>query len=141
MSWTNLDLVEVRELPNGGRGVFSRKPIPKDTVIAVFDGRAVHLRILPDGKIDYGEEDPNMLIHLAVVGSDFYGLAPITPEDVRGVDLMNHSCQANCHIERTLVVRAKSDIPAGVELTWDYRSSDIIPQGVPCWCPDPKCVL
>ncbi|MGB8274460.1 MAG: SET domain-containing protein [Alphaproteobacteria bacterium] len=141
MSWTNLDLVEVRALQDGGRGVFSRKKIAKDSVIAVFDGRAVRLRILPDGKVDYGREDPHMLIHLAAEGDTFYALAPIAPDDVRGVDFMNHSCQANCYIERTLVVRAKTDIPAGVELTWDYRDSDLIPQGIPCWCPDPKCVL
>jgi hypothetical protein len=141
MSWTNLDLVQIRELPGGGRGVFSRKRIPKDTIIAVFDGRAVRLPILPDGRVDYGNEDPHMLIHLAVEGNQFYALVPITPEDVGGVDLMNHSCTPNCYIERTLVVRAKVDIPENVELTWDYRDSDLIPQGIPCWCDDPKCVL
>jgi hypothetical protein len=54
---------------------------------------------------------------------------------------MNHSCHPNCYIERTLVIRAAEDIPPGTELTWDYRVSDLVPQGQPCWCPEPKCVL
>ena len=141
MSWTNLDLVEVRRLPGGQRGVYSRKDISKDAVIAIFDGRAVALDIRPDGTVDYGGENPHMLIHLAVAGNKFFALSPITPDDVGGVDFMNHSCEANCYIERTLVVRAKRDIPRGTELTWDYRETDIVPQGIPCWCEEPKCVL
>ncbi len=50
-------------------------------------------------------------------------------------------CRRRCNIERTLVVRAKKSIPRGTELTWDYRETDIIPQGIPCWCEEPKCVL
>ncbi len=141
MSWTNLDLVEVRTLAGGERGVFSRADIPKDAVVAVFDGRAVALDILPDGTVDYADENPHMLIHLAVHGDKFFALSPIAPEDIGGVDYMNHSCEPNCYIERTLVVRARHDIPRGTELTWDYRETDIIPQGIPCWCEEPKCVL
>ena len=141
MSWTNPDLVEVRTLPGGEHGVFSRTDILKDAVVAIFDGRAVALDIRPDGTVDYGDENPHMLIHLAVKDGKFFALSPITPEDIGGVDYMNHSCEPNCCIERTLVVRAKRNIPRGTELTWDYRETDIIPQGIPCWCEEPKCVL
>jgi hypothetical protein len=141
MSWTNLELIEVRDLPGGEHGVFSRVDIPKDSVLAIFDGRAVALDIRPDGTVDYGDENPHMLIHLAVQDGKFYALSPIAPEDIGGVDFMNHSCEPNCYIERTLVVKAKRDIPRGTELTWDYRESDIVPQGIPCWCEEPKCVL
>ena len=141
MTWTNLDLVEVRNLGDGQHGIFSRADIPKDAVIAVFDGRAAALDILPDGTVDYGDENPHMLIHLAIHDGKFFVLCPIAPDDIQGGDYMNHSCEANCYIERTLVVRAKKRIPRGRELTWDYRETDLIPQGIPCWCEKPKCVL
>ena len=141
MSWTNQALVEVRNLPGGERGVYSRTDIPKDAVVAIFDGRAVALPVRDDGTVEYGTENPHMLIHLAVENGRFFALSPIAPDDIGGVDFMNHSCAPNCYIERTLVVRAARDIPAGTELTWDYRETDLIPQGIPCWCPEPKCVL
>ena len=141
MSWSSSELVEVRTNPNGERGVFSKIDIKKDAVVAVFDGRAVTLPIRDDGSVDYGEENPHMLIHLAVADRTLFALGPVTPDDIGGVDYMNHSCEPNCYVERALVVRAKNDIPRGTELTWDYRETDLIPQGIPCWCDDPKCVL
>lgn len=143
MSWTNFDLTEVRDLGNGHRSLYSKVAIPKDAVIAVLDGRAVVLDIKENGKLDYGAEDPNMLVHLAVdpKARKFYGIAPISYDQVGGGDFLNHSCTPNCRVERFLVIRAENDIPAGTELTWDYRVSDIIPQGIPCWCDEPKCVL
>ena len=141
MSWTNYALAEVRDIGEGQKALYSKVPIPKDTVIAVFDGRAVVLDLKPDGKIDYGKEDPNLLVHLAVAGGKFYGIEPIGYDEVTGADFMNHSCTPNCYIERMLVIRAAEDIPPGTELTWDYRISDLIPQGNPCWCDVPKCLL
>jgi uncharacterized protein len=141
MSWTNFALAEVREIGDGHRALYAKSKIPKDVVIAVFDGRAVVLDLRPDGKIDYGKEDPNLLVHLAVSNGKFYGIAPIRYDEVTGADFMNHSCKPNCYIERMLVIRAAEDIPPGAELTWDYRVSDLVPQGQPCWCPEPKCML
>ena len=141
MSWTNPAVAEVRDLGGGQRGLLERTDIKRDTVIGIFDGRAVVLNLKPDGKIDYGDEDPNLLVHLAVQDGKFYGIAPIRYDEVTGVDYMNHSCAPNCAIERTLVIRAAEDIKAGAELKWDYRISDIIPQGNPCWCDPPRCVL
>ncbi len=141
MSWTNFAVAEVRTLANGHRSLYAKTDITRDTVIAVLDGRAVVLDVKPDGKIDYGREDGNLLVHLAVHGGKFYGIAPIRYDEVDGADFMNHSCHPNCYVERTLVIRAAEDIKAGAEITWDYRVSDLIPQGQPCWCPEPKCVL
>ncbi len=141
MSWTNFAVAEVRTLANGHRSLFARSDVAKDTVIAVLDGRAVVLELTREGKIEYGEEDANLLIHLAVHDGKFYGNAPIRYDEVSGADFMNHSCRPNCYIERTLVIRAAEDIKAGTEFTWDYRVSDLVPQGQPCWCPEPKCVL
>ena len=141
MSWTNDSIAEVRTLPNGHRSLFAKTGVKKDSVIAVLDGRAVVLDLKPDGHIDYAGEDGNLLVHLAVHDGKFYGIAPIRYDEVAGADFMNHSCRPNCYVERTLVIRAAEDIEAGSELTWDYRVSDIVPQGQPCWCPEPKCVL
>ena len=117
MSWTNFALAEVREIGDGHRAVYAKTKIPKDAVIAVFDGRAVVLDLKPDGKIDYGKEDPNLLVHLAVSNGKFYGIAPIRYDEVTGADFMNHSCKPNCYIERMLVIRAAEDIAADAELT------------------------
>jgi uncharacterized protein len=141
VSWTNAEITEVRAMANGHRALHSKTRIARDTVIAVLDGRAVVLDMKADGKIDYGREDPNLLVHLAVAGGKFYGIAPIRYDEVGGADFMNHSCTPNCYVERMLVIRAAEDIPPGVPLTWDYRVSDLVPQGFPCWCPEPKCVL
>ncbi len=81
------------------------------------------------------------MVHLAVNAGKFYGIAPIRYDEVGGADFMNHSCHPNCYVERMLVIRAAEDIGAGTELTWDYRVSDLVPQGQPCWCPEPKCIL
>jgi SET domain-containing protein len=141
MSWTNTAITEVRSLANGHRSLFARADIKRDAVIAVLDGRAVVLDLKADGKIDYGAEDSNLLVHLAVHDGKFYGIAPIRYDEVAGADFMNHSCRPNCYVERMLVIRAAEDIRAGAELTWDYRVSDLVPQGQPCWCPEPKCTL
>jgi SET domain-containing protein len=141
MSWTNFELAEVRDIGGGQHALYSRTHIPKNAVIAVFDGRAVVLAVKPDGKLDYAGENPNLLLHLAVHDGKFYGIAPIRDDEVGGADYMNHSCTPNCYVERMLVVRAAEDIPPGTELTWDYRVSDLVPQGNACWCDDPKCVL
>lgn len=141
MSWTNPAVTEVRDIGDGQHALYSKTAIAKDTVVGVFDGRAVVLPIKADGKIDYGPEDPNLLVHLAVHDRMFYGIAPIRYDEVGGADFMNHSCTPNCYVERTLVIRAAEPIAAGIELTWDYRVSDIVPQGQPCWCDVPKCVL
>jgi hypothetical protein len=141
LTWTNDAIAAVRTLANGHRSLFAKTHIPRHTVIAVLDGRAVVLDLKADGGIDYAGEDGNLLIHLGVHDGKFYGIAPIRYGEVGGADFMNHSCHPNCYVERTLLIRAAEDIEAGAELTWDYRVSDIIPQGQPCWCPEPKCVL
>ena len=141
MSLTNFELIEIRTQADGVRGVFSRVDIAKGTIIGIFDGRAVALDIKPDGKVDYAGEDPNMLIHLALQENKLYALSSASPNDLVGIDFTNHSCTPNCYVDNTLVLRAKTDIPGNAELTWDYRESDLIPQGFPCWCEEAKCIL
>lgn len=142
MTWTNTQLTEVRTVgDDGGRGLFARVPIAKGTVLAVFDGRAVVFESGADGKIDFRDEDPRLLLHLGVVDGRFYAIAPISYDGVAGADFMNHSCRPNCRVERLLMVLADADIAAGEELTWDYRTWDVVTLGERCWCEPADCVI
>ena len=40
-----------------------------------------------------------------------------------------------------IVVVASRDIAAGEALTADYRAWDIVLEGIPCWCDEPKCII
>jgi len=141
MTWTNTELTEVRSIGDDGRGLFARTAIPEGTVLAIFDGRAVSFEARPGGEIDFGTEDPRMLLHLGIVEGRFYAIAPISYDGVAGADFMNHSCRPNCRVERLLMVRADTDIAAGEELTWDYRTWDVVTLGETCWCEPAECVI
>jgi histone-lysine N-methyltransferase SETD1 len=58
---------------------------------------------------------------------------------------MNHSCEANCFARiinmeghKKIVVYSKVDIPAGSEITYDYKFP-IEDDKIPCHCGAPTC--
>ena len=59
---------------------------------------------------------------------------------------INHSCEPNCVTDKWLVLSetrigifARTDIPAGTELTFDYNMHMSGPNKIPCLCGAPKC--
>jgi hypothetical protein len=145
VSWTNMELVEVRRVADG-QGLFSRMPIPSGGMIGIFDGQVEIFTIQHDGSVDWRDRDPSMSIHLIIENYQLYALMPLEGHPVGGIDFINHSCTPNCIVStRGLVVRASRDIKYGEHLAIDYRSMDLIKLGRLCWCshvPDTqRCVL
>ena len=57
---------------------------------------------------------------------------------VRSWDLM---VEATARVEDKLYVYADRDIEAGEEITVDYRSFNLVPEGITCWCPEGRCQI
>ena len=81
----------------------------------------------------------NDAIQLKRSGNRLFALAE--KGSASGIDLVNHSCRPNARIERGIVMVASRRIEAGEEITFDYRTTDLVPEGIRCWCPEPKCVI
>jgi len=140
MSYTNWDLVEVNVASEGQKGLFARRPLPSGTILGAYDGKA-ELVPVRDARLDLSATpwEHADLIQLARVGDHALVLAPVGGFD--GIDCANHSCRPNSEVHHGVVLRTTRDVAAGEEITWDYRSSDVIPEGIPCWCDPPRCVI
>lgn len=136
MSYTNLDLVEVREVAPGQQGVFACQAIPAGTVLGVFDGEAgvVELSQLETLSEYWWEQS----VHLRIADDKLFYLLP---SQAVGIDFLNHSCRPNTRIDGQLVVSSLEAIAVGSQLTADYRTFDLVRKGVPCWCDQPRCVI
>ena len=140
MSYTNSDMVEVRQCSDH-KALFARRDIAKDTLLGCFDGNAhlVNLDGLRDdepGGARFWEQS----IHLERFGNSVLCLIP--GEDLDGVDFLNHSCRGNVDVVDKLRVYSNRAIQQGEEITADYRSFDLVPRGIRCWCNVPNpCVF
>lgn len=134
MSWTDLDLVEVRAVA-GESGVFARRDIAGGTVVGVFDGAAQVFDLASDGLVDWRGQDGSMSIHLRLTDGKLYAIMPQAGVEISGIDFINHSCKANCRADAgVLVVETIRAIEAGEQLTINYHDMDLIKLGRPCWC-------
>ena len=102
---------EVRDTPNKGQGVFTKKSIPKGTVIGDYIGIIVHPR-------DTIINENNFYL------TYYHDSACISPIlESPGVHLFNHSCKPNCWIYtykgHTLFFTLR-EIRSGEELTISY---------------------
>ncbi|MHB1951037.1 MAG: SET domain-containing protein [Acidiferrobacteraceae bacterium] len=117
-------VIEIRDSPQHGRGVFAVLPIPAGTVVLEFDGpRLSAHEVVQDS------------YHLQIGDHEYLGASH------QADDYVNHSCDPNCGIGEGLALWALRDIRAGEELTWDYSTAideDGFP-GFPCRCGTPRC--
>lgn len=140
MSYTNHDMVEVRQRDDH-KALYARRDIDKGTLIGCFDGDA-HLVDLDEVRGDEtdGGRFWQQSIHLERIGSAVLCLIP--GGDLDGVDFLNHSCRGNVSVVDKLRVYSNRTILEGEEITADYRSFDIVPRGIRCWCDVPNpCVF
>lgn len=137
MSYTNTQLVEVRGLRDEHKGVFAKARIGKNELIGFFDGKAVIVDL--DRQDEFDAFWWRQSLHLRRDGSKLLCLLPQWEPD--GVDFLNHSCRPTARVEDKLYVYADRDIEAGEEITVDYRTFNIIPEGIRCWCPEGHCVI
>ena len=136
-------LVEVRNSPVHGRGVFAVAPIRKGTRILEYLGDRVSHEAADKRYEDHDENDNHTF--LFIVDKKTVIDAGVGGNDAR---FINHQCEGNCEsvIEnRRVFIDAARDIEPGQELGYDYeigREKDDPPnvdEIYACRCGSPKC--
>jgi uncharacterized protein len=110
-SWLN-PLLEARESPRHGEGVFAKASIPLGTRVAIFGGDILlidEINDVPDHMSDY----PMQIEERFVLGSRH----ATKPEDT---DFFNHSCDPNCGFKGQIFLVTMRDVALGEEMTFDY---------------------
>jgi len=101
----------------GGYGLFTRQPLDKDEVLAVWGGFVV-----PDERLgDYSEY---VRTHGLQVDDHLY-LLPLSEDDP--ADYFNHSCDPNAGLSGQITLVAMRPIEPGEEICFDYAMSDSNP--------------
>jgi uncharacterized protein len=136
-------LVEVRNSPVHGRGVFAVAPIRKGTRILEYLGDRISHDAADKRYEDHDESDNHTF--LFIVDKHTVIDAGVGGNDAR---FINHQCSGNCEsvIEnRRVFIDAARDIAPGQELGYDYeigREKDDPPnvdEIYACRCGSPKC--
>lgn len=136
MTYTNWSLVAEAPLANGSRGAIARCDIPPGRLLGVFQGDLERIEIRDERLVE-----PEKHINLVQVARDGDFLFGFIRSERTGIGLINHSCRPNVRIENQIVAIADRQIAAGEALTADYRLWDLVPEGIPCWCDEPKCII
>jgi hypothetical protein len=136
-------LIEVRNSPVHGRGVFAVAPIKKGQRIIEYLGDRVSHAAADQRYEDHDESDNHTF--LFIVDKHTVIDAGVGGNDAR---FINHQCEGNCEsvIEnRRVFIDATRDIAPGEELGYDYeigREKDDPPnvdEIYACRCGSPKC--
>jgi hypothetical protein len=139
MSYTNLALVEEYPLANGQRGIRARADLAADTVIGVYDGEVKRFK-LRDGRI-VDNEQHKYIVQVAVAEDILYGLVTPPGAAFYGIDYINHSCEPNVTFRDRIVLQTSRPVRAGERMTIDYRTWDLVPEGIACWCEPSRCAI
>jgi len=137
MSYTDFDLVEVRSVRPDHKAIYARSPIAKGAFLGFFDGKSILIDL--DRKDELDDYWWRQSVHLRLEGSRLLCLLPMWEPE--GVDYLNHSCRPNARVEDQLYVYADREIAPGEEITADYRTFNLVPEGIRCWCENPQCVI
>ncbi len=136
-------LVEVRNSPVHGRGVFAVAPIRKGTRILEYLGDRISHDASDARYEDHDETDNHTF--LFIVDKHTVIDAGVGGNDAR---FINHQCEGNCEsaiAHRRVFIDATRDIAAGQELGYDYeigRDKEDPPnvdEIYACRCGSPKC--
>ena len=130
MSYSNFDFLEVRAISADHKAIYATKPIAKDELIGFFDGKSVMVDLADKSALD--DYWWRQSVHLRLEGTKLLCLLPMWEPE--GVDYLNHSCHPNARVEQQLYVYASRDIQPGEEITADYRTFNLVPEGKQCWC-------
>jgi hypothetical protein len=130
VSYSNFDFLEVREITADHKGIYATRTIAKDSLIGFFDGKSIMVDLSKkDALDDYWWRQS---VHLKLEGTNLLCLLPLWEPE--GVDYLNHSCHPNARVEQQLYVYADREIAPGEEITADYRTFNLVPEGKKCWC-------
>jgi hypothetical protein len=124
---------EVRESRIHGRGLFARREIAKDEVVAVKGGHIV------DGKTLREKVTPRLGPVEIQIDDDLF-IAPVTDEE-RELSMLysNHSSDPNIGVRGEITFVAMRDIRSGEELTHDWAMTDDDDYCIECNCGAPNC--
>jgi SET domain-containing protein len=141
---TEAPLFELRDSPIAGVGAFATQPIRKGTRIIEYTGERIS-----NAEADRRYDEDKMANHhtfLFTLNRQTVVDAAVGGNEAR---FINHSCAPNCEavIEdaKRIYIEAIKDIPAGVELVYDYqyeRMDDHTPgdeRFYACQCGAPGC--
>lgn len=135
--------LHVRPSPFHGRGVFTTRAIPKGTRLLEYLGERISHAEAAERY--YSAADPDAFVLLftvdrrAVIDGGVGG---------RAARFVNHSCDPNCQADEDggrIFITSIRDIPAGAELTYDYRVESPRPlprdwrRRYPCHCGTRRC--
>jgi uncharacterized protein len=115
----NKPLIEVRNSPVHGSGVFALSHIPKGTRIVEYLGERISHRAADQRYEDHDESDNHTF--LFVVDRHIVIDAAVHGNEAR---FINHSCAGNCESaieKRRVFIEAVRDIAPGEELGYDYE--------------------
>jgi hypothetical protein len=118
------EAVEVKQSGMEGKGVYSVRKIKKGDVIGVFGGIVMPEEDIDTLKKNVAPEKLN-IDHAMYIYPGFIMLHDYE----NGCDplcFVNHACTPSAHIENGIILLASRDIPAGEEISWDYRKTDNI---------------
>jgi hypothetical protein len=130
VSYSNFEFIEVRALGPDHKGIYATQRIAKDALIGFFDGKSIMVDL--DDQSSLNDYWWRQSVHLKREGSKLLCLLPMWEPE--GVDYLNHSCRPNARVEGQLYVYADRDIAPGEEITADYRTFNLVPEGKQCWC-------
>lgn len=108
---------EVRPSPIFGRGLFLLNPLAKGTIIASFT-----LDTRPITETEFIDLIAKGHPAVTRTGTRYIGrYFTITDDTSSNLNFFNHSFEPNCLVHCGIVL-ARQDLPAGTELTVDYRT-------------------
>ncbi len=138
MTYTNWDYVSERDIAAGEKGIIARQPIPAGIIVGIYDGLLEVFEIDKEERLK-DREAHKFIVQIARSDNLLYGL--IKRDGRSGIGFINHSCKANIVARDRIVLVAERDIAAGEALTIDYTKWDFVHEGIPCWCPNPRCLI
>ena len=133
-------MLEVRDSPVHGTGVFSKALIPKDKCIIEYTGRRIPWAGVPDDPNDprtyyFGVDDGSIVIDPGIGGNE--------------ARWINHSCEPNCEAieeeDGRVFIHSLRDLRAGEELFYDYQlevdepRTKEVEQEAACYCDSDSC--
>lgn len=116
---------EVRAATSG-RGVFAGRAFTKGEVVAVWGGV-----VRTEAEL-MAAADSRVASHSICVAEGFY-LAWDQPA-IDSAEMFNHSCDPNLGVQGQIVVVARRDLASNEELTFDYDTTETMPQPWQCSC-------
>lgn len=122
----------VRESSKGGKGLFARKDIAKNEIIAIKNGHIVDKE--EAYRLDSELGDFSLQI------SDKFYICPKTKDEIKDIVIfINHSCDPNVGMDGQIDYVAMRDIKAGEELCMDYAMAISNEYELECKCGSEKC--